>query len=338
MRALLQTPTTPCLLANRRAWCISIAAAWAGHGMTGQRAAGQPPQSKAQSAPQSPITGLAVSADRQKVAGCSQDGLTIFSASQLVPVLKIPSKDPNVHDLRFDVRGNILVAGGQAGSDGTLRCFAVADGRQLFSHRCGEDVLYQASPSPDGRRIAGAGGDGTVYLLESSDDGHVVRRLTGHSGPVLTVAFIDSRWLLSAGRDRTIRLWDVETPKVVRSLNNHLDDVRDLVLKPMGTGPPVVASASADRTVRLWQPTIGRLVRFARLDSQPLALAWTPDGEQLVASCVDGRLLVIDPQTVEIRSRHAGLSRGWAYAVAAVSDRRVVIGGWGGELKSIDLK
>ena len=36
----------------------------------------------------------------------------------------------------------------------------------------------------------------------------------------------------------------------------------------------MVASASADRTIRIWQPTIGRLVRYVRLEAEPLSIAW----------------------------------------------------------------
>jgi WD40 repeat protein len=67
-----------------------------------------------------------------------------------------------------------------------------------------------------------------------------------------------------------------------------------------GEAQPIVASIGEDRTARLWQPTIGRLIRFARLPSPPRALVWTPDGQRLMIGCNDGHVRVVDWETAEI--------------------------------------
>ncbi|MEJ7637159.1 MAG: hypothetical protein WKF75_04000, partial [Singulisphaera sp.] len=93
--------------------------------------------------------------------------------------------------------------------------------------------------------------------------------------------------VLSAGIDETIRLWDVDSGQSLRTLSNHTRPVHHLALRPNADDdtPPSVASVSEDRTVRLWQPTIGRLVRFVRLKSVPMEVAWTADGRTLYVAC-----------------------------------------------------
>jgi len=76
----------------------------------------------------------------------------------------------------------------------------------------------------------------------------------------------------------------------------------------------------------LWQPTIGRLVRFARLPVEPLALAWSADGKQIGVACIDGKLRIINANTVQIEQTLDAID-GWAYALAASRDGSFAVAG-----------
>jgi WD40 repeat protein len=92
----------------------------------------------------------------------------------------------------------------------------------------------------------------------------------------------------------------------------------------------------ADRTVRFWQPTIGRLLRFVKLPSEPRAVAWTNDGKSAIVACVDGRVRVVDPETAEVRSDLECLS-GVAHCLAVTQDGIAIVGGANGQIKSVKL-
>src|SRR5262249_11345999 len=65
--------------------------------------------------------------------------------------------------------------------------------------------------SPDGKRLASAGNDGTVRLWDATT-GREALTLGGHTDRVTSVAFSpDGQRLASASNDGTVRLWVVTT-------------------------------------------------------------------------------------------------------------------------------
>ena len=97
----------------------------------------------------------------------------------------------------------------------------------------------------------------------------------------------------------------------------------------------MVASVSDDQTVRLWQPTIGRMVRFLKLNSVPLSVVWLPDGSRIAVSCEDGAVRQIDPDTAAITDEHPAID-GWAYSLAVHPlDGSLLAGGQNGKLRRI---
>src|SRR6266545_476933 len=62
-----------------------------------------------------------------------------------------------------------------------------------------------------------------------------IRRLTGHKDAVWCVALApDGRRAASGGKDRTVRLWEVETGREVRTLPAQAQEVRALAFAPDG--------------------------------------------------------------------------------------------------------
>lgn len=98
----------------------------------------------------------------------------------------------------------------------------------------------------------------------------------------------DGRWMVSgSGRDEAIRIWNVATRTPTASLNAHTGMVSAVAFSPDGER---IASGSWDTTVRLWDVESGQLVATALEDYPVWSLAFSADGQWLVAGMDHGIL------------------------------------------------
>lgn len=103
---------------------------------------------------------------------------------------------------------------------------------------------------------------------------------------VWTLAFSpDGRTLATGCSDKTIRLWDVASGRLLRTLKGHLDAVWALAFAPDGH---TLASGCSEKTIRLWEVAAGRLVRTLEGHTEWIcALAFAPDGQVLASASLD---------------------------------------------------
>ena len=89
-----------------------------------------------------------------------------------------------------------------------LRWFKGLDGGVLDG---GEDQApAERTPKKAGSFFVSGGFDKNVNIF-SADDWALVKTLSGHSGNVMSVDVShDSKWIVSSGHDRTVKLWDCE--------------------------------------------------------------------------------------------------------------------------------
>ena len=110
---------------------------------------------------------------------------------------------------------------------------------------------------------------------------HVVRTFRGHSHGVWDVAFSpDGLTLASVGADRFLRIWEIETGRLLKSLKGHTHDIRQVAFSPDGR---TLATSSEDRTIRLWNPHTGETTRmlFTQYDHAVCSISFSPDGLML---------------------------------------------------------
>ena len=109
------------------------------------------------------------------------------------------------------------------------------------------------------------------------------RSLRGHTDTVLSLAFSpDSKRIVSAAADGTIRFWDSTSGKSLRILRRHQGAVNAVTYSADGRW---LASAGHDGTVKLWEEKSAAVrTEWRGPGNAILALAFSPDGRWLAAA------------------------------------------------------
>ncbi len=284
-----------------------------------------------------PITDLAFTPEAKHVVGVSQSGIHVYSWPKLDHKRTIRTFALNLHCLAFSPNGShIAVGGGVPSEDGVVEVFSWPEGEPVTRFDSHKDSVRSVVWQDDVKLLSGSI-DRDIKLWHLKKETNAVSTLKGHSRSVDSICLIgNGSTLISSGADQSLRVWDLEAGTLIRSLNQHTKPVNVLRLRPIRDGLPMVASAARDKTIRFWQPTIGRMVRYIRLDSEPLNIAWTNDGDRILATCVDGHLRVIDPIEVTV-TQDLPATDGWAYAIAVhPHDHSAAIGGINGQIRRIE--
>ncbi len=109
--------------------------------------------------------------------------------------------------------------------------------------------------------------------------------------------FFPRGFLATCSTDQTIKLWDWQTGKCLRTLIGHTNWVFSIAYSPDGQ---ILASASHDQTVRIWDVKTGECrhicVGHTHLVS---AVAFSPDGQFVASGSQDQTVRVWDVKTGE---------------------------------------
>ncbi len=106
--------------------------------------------------------------------------------------------------------------------------------------------------------------------------------LEHHDGDdVLSASFTPDGKMLATATQDAIWLWDMATRQVVARFNGHSAELRAMVISPDGK---TLASGSRDRSVILWDLATRGQRHTLQTDTGIIALAFSPDGQQLATT------------------------------------------------------
>ena len=273
---------------------------------------------------QSWVNGLALSADRTRLAAACGDGgaLRFWDLAKGGPPRIVKAHQGAVNSVARSPDGNRLAT---AGSDGKLllwdaRLWDTSEGvvpRLLFNR---SQRVLAAPFSPKGSYLAWAGDEGVVHLWDLAADKEACAFL-GHTDRIFSLAFSPDELLLaSAGADGTVRLWDTLGAAPPRILRGHTNEVNCVAFTSDGSR---LASGADDGTVRIWDVAGGAEVCVLKhhqgfVDS----LAFSPDGKRLASCGADGTIRIADARPWTPESRLEQEARGLVEGLYARPKRR----------------
>ncbi|MBP0005109.1 MAG: TIR domain-containing protein [Cyanobacteria bacterium SBC] len=272
------------------------------------------------------------SPDGKLLATASSDNTAIIWNLEGKPLRQLKAHSNWVRSVSFSPDGKVLVTGSD---DNTVKLWSVSG--ILLKTFIGHDASVRSVDfAPDGKTIASGSDDSTIRLRSvegavveilqghrsgikgvrfspdnliasvSTDntlkiwnrDGARLLRSVEYESGMRNVNFTpDGQFMITAGYDNILQMWDLQTilmqdsVEPMRRFVGHTSTVKNLSISP---DSQLMASAGADGTMRLWQVSDGQLLQTFEDIHEPEVtdVSFSPDGSRIVSVGGDGRLKV----------------------------------------------
>lgn len=150
------------------------------------------------------ILTLAYSPDGKMIAtGDASGRLQYFSSITGRELYTVRANPKFISALSFSKNGEWIATGGPQGE---LKLFNTITGKKMPVLEGGPAVINGVQFSPDGRWVFAAGSNGYLTQWNLDTGGH--KRIKAHKNTIQTIAISrDGSQLLTAGKDKTVRVW-----------------------------------------------------------------------------------------------------------------------------------
>jgi len=170
-------------------------------------------------------------------------------------------------------------------------------------------------------------------LMQPSEDEVFVQRELFNS--VNSVAFSpDGKTALSGSHDDTVKLWDLATGRIIKTLEGHSDNVNSVTFSPDGK---TALSGSIDYKMKWWDLATGNVIKTLEGHSSFVnSVAFSPDGKTALSGSWDNTVKWWNLATGNVIKTFKGHSNN-VKSVAFSPDGKTVLSSGDGTVKWWDL-
>jgi len=287
------------------------------------------------------ITALRFSPDGKTLAVSGNREVLLHRADGSGLVKRLPGKADRILSIAFSADGNLMIAGGGTPARfGEIQFWEPREGTLLRTAEATSDTVFGASLSPDGSKVAVGCADNTVRAFETAT-GKELYKISTHENWVLGTAFgIDSKRLVSVGRDRAAKLIDASAGQFLENVNQMHGELAAVARHPKADEIVIGGEDRIPYIYRMDRPRnmkVGEdatLVRqLAAQDGAIFALDWSPDGRRVAVAGAGPSVNIYDADSglpiASCKGHTAGI-----YAVAFSPDgTHVATGGFDGQVR-----
>jgi mono/diheme cytochrome c family protein len=287
------------------------------------------------------ITALRFSPDGTTLAVSGNREVLLHRADGSGLMKRLPGKADRILSIAFSSDGSLMVAaGGTPARFGEIQFWDPGEGRLLRTADATTDTMFGASLSPDGSKVAVGCADNTVRAFETAT-GKELYKISTHENWVLGTTFgVDSRRLVSVGRDRAAKLIDAGAGQFLENVNQLHGELAAVARHPKADQIVIGGEDRLPYIYRMDRPhnmKVGEdatLVRqLAPQEGAIFALDWSPDGTRVAVAGAGPSVNIYEADTGLPLASCTGHTAG-IYAVAFSPDSsHLATGGFDGQVR-----
>jgi WD40 repeat protein/transcriptional regulator with XRE-family HTH domain len=233
------------------------------------------------------IWSVAFSPDGVLLMSGGSDGAVRIWNVQTGTCLRTLQHAHGVFTVAFHPDGKLVASGDEAGQI-VLWDIRSSERRTTLHRHAGGSASIAFNP--EGTLLASGSDQGIVELweVEGAHNRYDIKVLEGHANWVSMVAFAPRGLLASVGYGGQVKLWDVRSGKLLRTIQGFSRLITALSFSPDGR---LLVQGDDNGMLRVWEVSSGDCLVAIREHTGPVwAIAWAPDGNTFASGGDDGEI------------------------------------------------